>query len=305
MRIALHPRVASTATAACIAGIALAQLRLGEGSTPVPLRELAAWLFGHDAATASRIIVGAEFALAAAIAVTGARVLTVAGAGVVAFVSLACLSAALRQGGVLIPALSLAGSTALAFLAWHASPRAADASSRRGLSPAWTALLAIATATAAGHFASSAAFATPRASSDAEAKARSMSIDLDLKPYIGTPLSESPIATYMPSMVARIGMETAFIVFYNPACDACHTLFSGNFAEPRMELVFAVEIPLAEGAVSAAHGEHEPIECAQCSLETLPPGPLWLIAPPMTVKVERGVITCVADRFGGDCLNPQ
>jgi len=303
-RVILHPRLASLAVALLLAGIAVAQLRMGEGSTPLPLRELGAWLLGFEGPVAARIIVGAELALAAAIAVTGARPLAVAGAAAVAFVSLACLSAAIRQGGALLPALALAGSIALAGLAWR-STRSQAVHVRRGLSPAWTALLAIATATAAGQLASSVAFAAPRASEDSANKARAMSIDLDMKPFIGTPLAESPLATYLPMVAARIGMETAFVVFYNPACDACHTLFEAHFAEPRMELVFAVEIPLAEGAVSAAHGHIEPIQCASCSLETLPPGPLWLVAPPMTVKVERGVITCVADRFGGDCFNPQ
>jgi len=304
MRMRLDPRITSVPVAALLAGIAIAQLQLGEGATPQPLREVCAWLFGHDASTASRLIVGAEFAVAAAVLVVGSRVLAVAAAGAVAFVSLAALSAALRDGSAFLPGLALLGSIALAILAAR-SERHHEGARRRGLSPAWSALLAIATATAAGSLASSATFATPRASSDAEAKARAMSIDLDLKPYIGTPVSDSPLATYMPSMVHRIGLETAFVVFYNPACDACHTLFDAHFAEPRLELVFAVEIPLAAGAVSAAHDHHGPIECPGCSMETLPPGPLWLIAPPMTVKVERGIITCVADRFGGDCLNPQ
>ena len=73
-----------------------------------------------------------------------------------------------------------------------------------------------------------------------------------------------------------------------------------------LERVVAIEIPLADNATSAAAAEyHGPIECPSCEFDMLPPGPLWLVAPPMTVKVERGVVTCVADRFGGDCVNPQ
>jgi len=303
-KLRLHPRLAAIAVAAFIAGAAIVQLRLGESSTPAPLRELLAWLFGYEPATAARLIVGGELALAAAIACVGRPFLSVFGAGTAAFVCLACLSAALRQGHAWTPALALAGASALTVLAARV-PVQHDPSARRGLSPAWSALLALATATAAGGFASSTRFAEPADPAGAGAKSKMISIDLDLKPYIGTALTESPIMTYLPSMVQKIGMETAFIVFYNPACDACHTLFSGNFAEPRLELVFAVEIPLADGAVSAMHDELGPIECASCEHEMLPPGPLWLIAPPMTVKVERGVITCVADRFGGDCLNPQ
>lgn len=304
MAARLHPRLASALVAGLLGAVAAVQLRLGEGSTPAPLREFAAWSFGHEATTASRLIVAGEFALAAAVLVAGSTVLAVAASVATAFVALACLSAGLRQGGILAPAAVLAAAILLAVLAARATP-ATDRVRRRGLSPAWTGLIALAAATAAGRLASSATFAAPRPLNETEAKARAMSIDLDLKPYVGTPVADSPLATYLPSVVHRIGLETAFVVFYNPACDACHTLFSSHFAEPRMELVFAVEIPLATGAVSAAHDHHGPIECSGCSMETLPPGPLWLIAPPMTVKVERGIITCVADRFGGDCLNPQ
>ena len=184
-----------------------------------------------------------------------------------------------------------------------AQPRRADA--RRGLSPAWSALAAIAAGTAASHLSARADFRSDHTISAAEAKAHAMSIDLDMKGYIGKRMSESPLGTYLPTVVERIGNQTAFIVFYNPFCDACHTIFESDFSAPRLEMVFAIEVPPVKDAIIISQEDLGPIDCPQCVFDTLPPGPLWLVTPPMTVKVEQGVITCVADRFGGDCVNEK
>ncbi len=317
MPSALRDRILCLPTALVLAMAAVVQLRSGIESTPLPLREMAAFLFGHDADTSARLVVGGEIALAITLIVCGSRWLAITGAVASAFVALACVSAALRapdaMRAVIWPSVALAGSVGSALLtarfgnrpqATKAVPRESSGP-RRGLSPAWTALGAIAVASVAGRLAVSAQFRDP-ATETPQQKSGAMAIDLDMRPYIGAPLAESPIGTYLPRVVAQIGNDTAFIVFYNPACDACHTLFESSFSQPRLERVVAIEIPLADNATSAAAAEyHGPIECPSCEFDMLPPGPLWLVAPPMTVKVERGVITCVADRFGGDCVNPQ
>ena len=299
--IARHPRALSLLVAGMLASIALAQLQMGVGSVPAPLVELSVFLFEWTPDTASRTVVAIEFALAAAVAVAGSRWFASASLVAVAFVSLACVSAGLRVGAWLTPALVLGGTGGAL---WFAS-RAVDARPvrRRGLSPAWTALLAIAAATVAARFSAGMAFQAPEPS-EAEKKARINSIDLDLKPYIGRAVADTPIATYLPRIAAEIGQMTTFVVFYNPHCDACHNLFEAHFSQPRLERVIAVEIPPAADAILVDADHHGPIECPTCEFETLPPGPLWLVAPPMTVKIEAGVITCVADRFGGDCLSP-
>jgi hypothetical protein len=136
-------------------------------------------------------------------------------------------------------------------------------------------------------------------------KSGTQAIDFDMKPFVGRMLSESPVGTYMPELVARIGAEDAVIVFYNPYCEACHTLFAENFSTPRTELSIAVEIPIAAGATLATDQPPEPIVCAMCEKTSLPPGPAWMIAAPMTVRVEKGVVRCVSDRFGGDCFTHE
>lgn len=295
----------SVLAAALLLGCAWFQFSRGPEATSVPLRELMEALFGYDAVVAARLIVALELALAAAVLVIQGRIAPMACAGLVGFVALAGVSAALRQGGIAPPAIALFCAIAVIALAARLKPAALDAPRRRGLSPGWRTVVGLAAGTLAANLTAEVEFKPQVAISEAEAKARAMSIDLDLKPYIGKALSESPVGTYLPRLVERIGSQATFIVFYNPNCDACHSLFESYFSNPRPELVIAVEIPPAEGAVILHDGHLGEIQCPQCEFETLAPGPLWLIAPPMTVKVEAGVITCVADRFGGDCLNPQ
>lgn len=301
MRNALrHPRVCSLLVAIALAAAAAVQLRAGPGSVPAPLVELCSQALDCDAELAARAIVALELALAAAVLCVGSRWLAMASTVAFGFVALSCVSAALRGGGLLVPVFSLLAAVALGWLVSRSEP--AMRRVRRGLSPAWAALVAIAVGTFTARLSLAVDF---HREEDPSAKARANAIDLDMKPYVGKPIAETPLAAYLPGLAAKLGNDTAFVVFYNPRCDACHTLFEANFQQPRVERVIAVEIPPPPGAVLVETDHHGPIECPSCEFETLAPGPVWLVAPPMTVKVERGVIVCVADRFGGDCINPQ
>ncbi|MFM7134591.1 MAG: hypothetical protein ACKO0W_09775, partial [Planctomycetota bacterium] len=138
----------------------------------------------------------------------------------------------------------------------------------------------------------------------AEAPAQTTaSVDLDMRPYIGKALLDTPLPGYLPGLADLVGTNDAFLVFYNPSCETCHTVFREHFNLPRAAVVVAIEIPQADGAIAAAGDGIEDIECAQCERLTLPQGPNWMIAPPMTVRIRGGAIECVADRFGGDCFS--
>jgi hypothetical protein len=294
-----RPRISATLVAAFVAACAVTQLLRGVESTPTPVRETLVQLFGYTAETAGKLVIAGEIGAAAAILAGGTRALAISGSVACVFLSLACVSAAFRQGSMLLPLTALLISLGLSRLSMTGCP-ASRPRARRGLSAAWTALAALAAATAAAHW--SAAIWAPRAVVQQISKTGAQAIDFDMKPFVGRLLSESPVGTYMPELVARIGAEQAVIVFYNPYCEACHTLFADNFATPRTELSIAVEIPIAAGATLATDQPPEPIVCALCERASLPPGPAWMIAAPMTVRVEKGVIRCVSDRFGGDCF---
>ena len=304
MKILRSPRIASLALAVFLAGLAIAQLRMGPESTPAPLRELIVWLFGYRPDLAARIIVGLEFAAAAAVLIAGTRFLALAVAGACAFFALACVSRAATDGGLLWPVVSLGLSIALVLQARASRPTPA-ADGRRGLSPAWSALGAIAAATLAGQWTASASFVEPAAKAAAEKappRPTVPSIDLDMRAFEGKPLSESVLAKYVPQVVELCESGDAYIVVYSPYCESCHLLFRDIFGVPRPERVIAVAVPMSDDAVSAATEEPRPIECLNCEELSLPKGPNWVVAPPMVLKVKDGVVTCVADRLGGDCL---
>ena len=311
-KILTHPRVLSFAIALLLVVAATLQSRWGAASVPAPLAEILNWLFGYDATVAARLIVSAEFAGAAAIACVGNRTLALAGSATIAFVALACVSRSLRDGGMLWPAIVLALSAALLWLTVQSAPRTkagarTNKSSRRGFSPAWTALFAITVATATSHLVHIVE-RTADAAASAERQANApIAIDLDMHPYEGRRIADTPLPIYLPTLEALVKDSTAFVVFYNPHCGSCHSLFREHFASLRPEMVIAVEIPDADGAVLADTGESEPepIECAGCERLPLPKGPNWLIASPMVLKLENGFITCVADRFKGNCLEPS
>jgi hypothetical protein len=300
------PRTASLALAAFLVALGLVQLRLGPDATPDPARELLAWLFGYDAKVAARLIVAIEFAAASAVLVAGTRFLALAVSVVAAFLALACVSRAVTNGGLAFPALSLAVSIAFVLLARWSQP-SPPAEGRRGLSPAWPALGAIAAATSVGHWSSAASFhspdAAPRAAAAKDEKPSPVpTIDLEMRPFEGRPLSESTLAKYLPQLVELCAARDAYIVVYSPYCESCFTLFTGTFGVPRPERVIAVAVPMSDDATSASTEAPRPIECLDCVELSLPKGPNWMVAPPMVLKVESGILTCVADRFGGDCL---
>lgn len=312
--IRLHPRITAVAIALFLVCCGAWQLTEGEARAPAPLRELGVALFAWSPSTAARAVVAVEFALAAAVLVAGTRFMNLLATGAAAFAALACVSRALSpasgdDSGIVAPLLALGLSAGLVFLAMHAS--AADGATQRarrvGLSPAWSALAALAAATASAHFTADIPFrdpnaAPPSAPAGAPAQASATPIDLDMRPFAGARLADTPLAKYMPVLVERTRDRDAYIVVYSPSCGTCRTLFIDNFLVPLEDAVLAVAIPPAEGAVLAAGDGEPPIECYDCEMLSLPAGPLWLVAQPMVLKIEDGKVACVSDRLGGNCL---
>ena len=313
MRLTSPTRFASLVVAATLCGLAFWHLRAGPESTPGALREAIRALFGYDLEVSARLIVAAEFGGAAAVLLVGNGFLSMAASVAGMFVALACLSRALAVGGVLAPIGGMALFGALLFVSYNAAKaaraqREAEQSPRRGLSPGWSLLGAIAAMTTSAHFAASAQFKSAEgAPLPGAAPTQAVpSIDLDMKAFVGQPLSQSPLGKYMTELEslcsAANAPEGAYIVVYSPSCGTCYSLFRDNFSMPRPQKVIAIAIPLADGAVSAATEPPAPIECFECVERVLPQGPRWLVASPMVLRIEGGIVTCAADRFGGDCL---
>lgn len=306
-----RPRVVSLAVAAALAIAATLQFRGAVTAVPDPIVELLRALFEYPPELCARLISAATAAGAVAIllySVLGTnRFLPIVACGVSAFISLACVSRAISAGGLGFPALSLVVSGTLLWAMLRTQP--GESSARRGLSPAWTALGLIALATVAGGIAGRATDPNrpdPAAMKAAETAPRVVNIDLDMHPYVGRRVEETPLANYLPSLPALVRGKTTFVVFSMPNCNACQSIYRQFFSMPRLEQVFKVEIPPADGVPNFSSGEDtDPVECVGCETLALAPGPNYLVATPMVVKIEESVVTCVSDRFKGECLLPQ
>jgi hypothetical protein len=294
----------SSLVAAALAIAALLQFRGGTDAVPDPIVEILRALFDYTPELCARLIASATLASSVAIlffgVLGGNRVLPVLASAIAAFIALACVSRAFTTGGLGFPLLALVVAGTLLLLAVRSAPL--EPGARRGLSPAWTALGMIALSTAIG---GAAARATdpdrPKSVEPAAQAPKVVNIDFD-----GRRVEETPIADYLPTLAERARGKTTFVVFYMPNCSACHSIFRQFFAVPRIEQVLTVEIPPADGVPVADSGEeHEPIECVGCEPLLLAPGPNYLVASPMVVKIEDGVVTCVSDRFKGECLLEQ
>ncbi len=328
-----NPRVLSLAIATLLLACGLAQLAWGASSVPATVALTLRGLFGYDELLAARLTVGIEFACAAAVLCVGRRFFALVIAASIAFVSLAGVSRGLRDGGFAWPLLVLVLSVVLLDRAARSQPQT---QARRGLSPAWSAVLALIALSVVGRFASQLTFAasaptahnshdghdhshgehggdsptaatTPTQGASATPPSTLITIDLDMHTLDGRPLKDTPLLGYLPMLADLVTNEPTFLVFYNPECETCHTLFREHFALPRRELVIAVEIPPAPSMKVNASGDEGPlpIECLGCTHLSLPVGPNWLIAPPTVLKIENGVITCVADRFKGNCFEGE
>ena len=304
LTLSLHPRVPATACGLFLCVLGTLHLQSGPTWSPVPLCEILAWLFGYSPVLSTQLLAAIEFAAAVTLFFVGNRILTIAFAGAIAFVSLACVSRALTSGGIASPLLALLAASALIVTARNVRPTAPRA--RKGLSPAWTALATITIATTTGHVVAQSLRSKSDTASHDHGGTRVVSIDLDMQPFQGRRLEDTPVGSSLPALRGIIGDETAYVVLYLPDCSACHSLFEQFFAIPRPELVVAVEVPTGDGVEKVDTGEeHGDIACMGCERLALPTGPNWIVAAPMVLKIERGIVTCVADRFGGDCLSAQ
>lgn len=309
-----HPRVASTIVALSFAGLAAWHLHAGPESTPAAIREVLRWIFDYDLEVAARLLIAAECAVAAAVFLVGNRFISLVACAAGGFAALAGLSRAVREGGILPAAGATLLFAGLLWLSWRSRAPDPKPSDRRGLSPSWSLLGAIAAATAAAHLSANLSResggpgvgSAPPTAANAPAGGGVPTIDLEMRPFANKPIGESVLARYLPELNELCSPENApagaYVVVYSPFCETCYSLFLDNFSIPRAEKVIAISIPLADGAESAARDAPRPIDCLECTEIALPQGPNWLVASPMVLKVENGIVTCVADRFGGDCL---
>jgi hypothetical protein len=311
--------------AAILGWIMLSWLSDGTAALPAWMARLGARA-GLDDVAVMRIAIGAmgSFALMALLLGSRRRLGPAIGrviGGAVAFAAIASLSSAIAapiRDGVQPPPLSpgawtLAAGFLVYLLADRAGGRAAsraasDAAagrSPRAHSPAWTAMLVIASLVAA--FAAASRVDIVRSVvGKASALAPGTFVELDYTTWPGRTMPDTPLARLAPALTALTLEGRSAVVLYDPRCGTCHTLFREYFATPRAdEKVIAVRVPPDPDAKLLPSDQPADVECPQCTFVDLPPGKAYLVARPTLLVVEEGRVKCATEKDFGSCLGRE
>lgn len=311
--------------AAILGWIALSWLSDGTAALPAWMAQLGGRAGLDDVAT-MRIAIGVMGSLALMALLLGSRprlgpaIGRVIG-GVIAFAAIASLSAAiavpLRDGVAAPPLAPGAWSLAAGFIVYLLADRAgARASSRiasdaaagrapRAHSPAWTAMLMIASLVAA--FATASRVDVVRSVvGKAPALAPGTYVELDYTTWAGRTLPDTGLARLAPMLTALTLEGRSAVVLYDPRCGTCHTLFNEYFAEPREgEKVIAVRVPPNPDAELLPSDQPDEVDCPHCTFVDLPAGTSYLVGRPTLLVVEEGRVTCATEKDFSGCLGRE
>jgi hypothetical protein len=241
--------------------------------------------------------------------------------GVIAFAAIASLSAAiavpLRDGAAAPPLApgvwALVAGFAVYLLADRAGTRAAariaaEAAAGRTArmhSPAWTAMLMLASLVAA--FATASRVEVVRSvAGEASALAPGTYVELDYTTWAGRTLPDTGLARLNPMLTALTLEGRSAVVLYDPRCGSCHTLFAEYFAQPREgEKVIAVRVPPNPDAKLLPSDQPSEVDCPHCTFIDLPPGKSYLVGRPTLLVVEDGRVTCATEKDFSGCLGRE
>lgn len=241
--------------------------------------------------------------------------------GAISFAAIASLSAAIAvplRDGVAAPPLApgawaLAAGFAVYLLADRAGARAAarlaaDAAAGRTprmRSPAWTAMLMLASLVAA--FATASRVDVVRSvAGKASALAPGSYVELDYTTWAGRTIPDTGLARLNPMLTALTLEGRSAVVLYDPRCGTCHTLFNEYFLDPREgEKVIAVRVPPNPDADLLPSDQSDEVNCPHCTFIDLPAGKSYLIGRPTLLVVEDGRVTCATEKDFSGCLGRE
>jgi hypothetical protein len=311
--------------AATLGWIILSWLSDGTAALPAWMAQLGGRA-GLDEVATMRVAIGVMGSLALMALALGSRASagpaigrTIGGA--VSFAAIASLSAAIAvplRDGVPAPPLS-PGIWALAagFLVYlladragarAASRRAADAAAGRPApihSPAWTAMLFLASMVAA--FATASRVDIMRSvTGTASTLAPGAYVELDYTTWAGRTVPDTGLARIAPMLSALTLEGRSAVVLYDPRCGSCHTLFSEYFATPRAdEKVIAVRVPPNPDAALLPSDQPQDVDCPHCTFVDFPAGKAYLVGRPTLLVVEDGRVSCATEKDFSGCLGRE
>lgn len=311
--------------AAILGWIVLSWMSDGTAALPAWLAQLGGRAGFDDAAT-MRIAIGTMGSLALMALLLGSRLRLgpaigrVIG-GTISFAAIASLSAAiavpLRDGVAAPPIAPGAWALAAGFLVYLLADRAggrasarlaADAAAGRAPSvhsPAWTAMLILASLVAA--FATASRVEVVRSvAGKASALEPGSYVELDYTTWAGRTMPDTGLARLAPMLTALTLEGRSAVVLYDPRCGTCHTLFAEYFSAPRPdEKVIAVRVPPSPDADLLPTDQLADVDCPHCTFIDLPAGKSYLVGRPTLLLVEDGRVACATERDFSGCLGRE
>lgn len=122
-----------------------------------------------------------------------------------------------------------------------------------------------------------------------------------LASWPGTPWRELEVFQFMPRWPNGLDEGTVYVVFYSRTCTHCENMFWDDLTRPLGAPVIAIEIPASRTTLTASDAWDMPEADPSVTFANLPIGPDWtLMTPPLSLRIEDGVVTCAEE---GDHVN--
>ncbi|MEN8163890.1 MAG: hypothetical protein ABFS37_07160 [Acidobacteriota bacterium] len=119
--------------------------------------------------------------------------------------------------------------------------------------------------------------------------------------WIGLRWSDLDVSAWLEGPVPGQLEGIEYVMFFRKDCEHCHELMEAWFSGQLLAPTVAVAVPDRDGFPSE---NLQPFSCPECALGELPAGIDWFFQTPVLVRLEDGVIQCVADVTADDpqCL---
>ena len=124
----------------------------------------------------------------------------------------------------------------------------------------------------------------------------------DIDKLIGKPWRELEIFQFMPIWPSNMDQGKHYVVFYRRTCSHCEEMFYDDLTDTQLAAnVTAVEIPEEKNLMSGPNPW--PMPDTECELLSLPLGCDWVVTPPLTFRIEDGIVTCATEGKHKECMD--
>jgi len=124
----------------------------------------------------------------------------------------------------------------------------------------------------------------------------------NIESWIGKPWREIDLFKLMPVWPKGLDDPKRYVVFYSRTCEHCEAMFMDDLIIPLDAPITAIEIPQDRNVLTDPAAWKMP-NYKHVDLAALPVGiTLWMITPPLALRLENGIVTCATESEHKVCL---